>query len=86
MMKATGQTQIDPQAEVVRIAARPPFGLKDEWIEIPFVLLEVACLTSRQVMLAKQGIQVQQGVLPQPNGKSAPVPQIGSPVKGTERN
>lgn len=78
MLNFTGRTEVE--------AGRSPFGLKDEELQISFLNLEVAYIATRQVMLAKAGAVVTQGVPSKPKDGNAPVPHIGSPVKVTERN
>jgi len=87
MLKATGRMEYDPVNGIVRFVGRESFaGLKDQTLDVPFQMLEVAYLTSRNIELQKLGVRVQLGTPSAPNDGTASVSHVGSPVLATERN
>ena len=82
---ATGQMAYDQAHEVVRFTGHHAqlVGMADETLDMSFQQLEVAYLTARQIVLAKQGVNVQlqqAGGPSAPNDGHAPVPHVGSPL------
>ena len=91
MLRATGKVEFDAANSIVRVTARQSFaGLTDETVDIPFTLLELAYLTSRQLELAKQGVAVPrvelQGGPSAPTDGHAPVPRVGHLKLHTEQS
>lgn len=87
-MHATGQFGFNAAQEIVRIETKHPLLVGQEGgVILTFQMLELAYLASRQMVLQKQGVAVQQlqgGPFAPTNGH-APVPRGGNLALHTEQ-
>ncbi len=83
MLKATGNVKVDLSGGVVTLFGRTPFGLKDEGLEVPIVVLESLYLSVRTAALATHGVQVQTFAgAASPGAVTSPVPLAGHTGRG----
>ncbi len=80
-LHATGQFGFDPVNEIVRFTGKHPqlVGTSEDGMVMTFQMLELAYLASRNIVLQKSGIVVQQlqGGPSAPTNGHAPVPRGG---------